>query len=59
MIFIFYFQDMFCFYEISKLICSFLNNFSNTQERLDEMKRVSSSLTKVLGSNLALGMQQR
>jgi len=30
-----------------------------TQERLDEMERVSSSLTKVLSSNPALGMQQR
>ena len=30
-----------------------------TQERLDEMEHVSSSLTKVLGSNPALGMQQR
>jgi len=30
-----------------------------TQERLDEMERVSSSLIKVLGSNPALGMQQR
>jgi len=29
-----------------------------TQERLDEMKQVFSSLTKVLGSNPALGMQQ-
>jgi len=28
------------------------------QERLDEMERVSSSLTKVLGSNPALGMHQ-
>jgi len=30
-----------------------------TQERLDEMERVSSSLTKVLGSNPVLDMQQR
>jgi hypothetical protein len=30
----------------------------NTQERLDDMTRVSSSLTKVLGSILDLGMQQ-
>jgi len=30
-----------------------------TQERLDEMTRVSSSLTMVLGSSSALGMQQR
>ena len=30
-----------------------------TQERLDEMERVSSSLTKVMGSNSALDMQQR
>jgi len=29
------------------------------QKRLDEMKRVFSSLTNVLGSNSALGMQQR
>jgi len=30
-----------------------------TQKRLDEMKWVSFSLTKVLGSSPALGMQQR
>jgi len=30
-----------------------------TQERLDEIEQVSSNLTKVLGSNPALGMQQR
>jgi len=30
-----------------------------TQERLDEMIHVSSSLTKVLGSNSALDIQQR
>jgi hypothetical protein len=30
-----------------------------TQERLDEMMRVSSSSTKVLGSIPGLGMQQR
>jgi len=34
------------------------NTCSETQKRLDEMTRVSSNLTKVLGSNLALGMQQ-
>jgi len=28
-----------------------------TQERLDEMERVASSLTKVLYSNSVLGMQ--
>jgi len=30
-----------------------------TQECLDEMEQVSSSLTKVMGPNPALGMQQR
>jgi len=30
-----------------------------TKERLDEMEQVSSSLTKVLGSNSAFDMQQR
>jgi len=35
------------------------NTYSETQKRLDEMTRVSSSLTKFLSSNLALGMQHR
>jgi len=34
-------------------------NKKYTQERLDEMKRVSSNLTKVLDSNLALNIQLR
>jgi len=29
------------------------------QERLDEIEWISSSLTKILGANPALGMQQR
>jgi len=36
-----------------------LRNTGITQERLNEMERVSSNLTKVLGSNPTLGMQQR
>jgi len=38
------------------LVCSLINKLTYTQECLDEMEWVSSSLTKVLGSNPALGM---
>jgi len=39
--------------------CSVSEQGINTQGHLDEMEQVSSSLTKVLSSNLALSMQHR
>jgi len=57
---------IYIFYEIliliqtkNVIVCCFLVITNQiTQEHLDEMERVSSSLIKVLGSNPALGMQQ-
>jgi len=54
-------QSLDCLLLIKKILLLFsLNKLSScTQECLDEMERVSSSLTKILGSNPALGMHQR
>jgi len=38
---------------------TYLEIFSFTQERLNEMTHVSSNLTNVMGSNSDLDMQQR
>lgn len=46
-------------YTLTLNLCEFSSGVFSTQERLDEMTRISYSLIKVLTSNPNLGMQHR